>query len=130
MKRTVLAVLIVGLVAMLGLTAYAYASGKGPFAGRRAAGCPMAPANDSGSPCPRAAECRQGAQACPRDPSECPCFEDKGGDGRCDHMGKCQCPGSSDCPGPSDCPGHIRDGRGRCGGHPRGCAAAATPRPW
>ena len=112
MKRVALVAVIVGVVGLLGLAAYAYGSGKGPFAGRRAAECPMAPAGEAGSQCPRAAQCHPDGQGCPQDCSACPCFEDKDKDGRCDRIGNC------------DCPGHDKGGCGRHGGPRRGCASA------
>lgn len=112
MKRVALVALIVGAVGLLGLAAYAYGSGRGPFAGRRAAECPMAPAGEAGSQCPRAPQCHPDGQGCPQDCSKCPCFEDKDKDGRCDRIGNC------------DCPGHAKGGCGRHGGPRRGCASA------
>jgi len=124
MKRVVLVAVIVGVVGLLGLAAYAYGSGKGPFAGRRAAACPVAPAGEAASPCPQAAQCHPDGQGCPKDRSACPCFEDKDKDGQCDRIGNC------DCPGPNDCPGHAKGVCGRHGGPRRGCASACpqTPR--
>ena len=103
MKRVALVAVIVGVVGLLGLAAYAYGSGKGPFAGRRAAECPMAPADEAGSQCPKAAQCHPDGQGCPQDCSGCPRFEDKDKDGRCDRIGNC------------DCPGHAKGGCGRHG---------------
>jgi hypothetical protein len=120
MKRVVLVALIVGAVGLLGLAAYAYGSGKCPFAGRRAAECPVAPSGDAGSRCGSAAQCHPDGQSCPQDCAKCPCFEDKDKDGRCDRIGNC------DCPGRDDCPGHAKGGCGRHGGPRRGCASACA----
>jgi len=109
MKRGVLVAAIVGIVGLLGLTAYAYGSGKGPFAGRRAAECPVALAGDAGSRCGWGAQCHPDGQNCPQGCSGCPRFEDKDKDGRCDRIGNC------DCPRRDDCPGHAKGGCGRHG---------------
>ena len=126
MKKVVLVALIVGAIGLLGLAAYAYGSGRGPFAGRRAAECPMVPAGEAGSQCPQAAQCHPDGQGCPQDCSGCPCFEDKDKDGQCDRIGNCDCPGRGDCPGPNDCPGRAKGGCGRRGGARRGCASACV----
>ena len=126
MKRAVWVALIVGVVGLLGLTAYAFASGKGPFAGRRAADCPKAVDRDGNGVCDNAAQCHKDGSDCPQGCPSCPDFRDANKDGKCDLVGTCgkhsdcSCPGHGDCPGPSDCPGHAKGGCGRHGGRQTG----------
>lgn len=132
MKRVVLTALIVGTVGLLGLTAYAYASGRNPFVGRRAAECPKSVDSDGNGVCDRAAECHKGGSDCTQGCPACPDFRDANNDGRCDHIGTCDrhgdcgCPGRDDCPGREGCPGHSKGGCGRHRGARRGCAAACA----
>jgi len=122
MKRAVLVALVVGAVGLLGMAAYAYGSGKGPFAGRRAADCPKSVDRDGNGVCDRAAECHKDGSGCPQGCPACPDFRDADKDGKCDRIGTCDrhgdcgCPGRGDCAGPNDCPGHAKGGCGRHGG--------------
>ena len=83
MKRTVSIVAMCCFVIAAAWTAYAYSQGAGPLTwlcpGTRAQGMCATPHPS----CGQSEQCHAGT-ACPSDGKDCPCFQDRDGDGKCD----------------------------------------------
>lgn len=124
MKRTALIAVVGALTALAMLAAYAHATGAGPFRRVRAAAC-QPTCDPATAACEKAQTCHDGAD-CVCDATDCPSFQDKDADGKCDVADDCGRHDQSDCHnGASRCGGRTLRGYG--GGH--GACHSSTKQP-